>query len=343
MISVRRVCQEVNLSKSTVHRAMRNVLGYKPYKMHLRQQLEDEDKDAHVVMAEILLPILDDENYDGLIFFSDEATFHVSDMVHKHNCRIWARDNPFATMEVAMNSPKVTLVFDYVKDKDVFEKFYHKMLFKRLLCEVRELKDYEELMILRLKNACGVAYISKLQKLYQDGNVSKTLSDQYRIYCEKKKINDIVDFNVLVRSSNSLSFSASSNFIIPIELKQTFDSFTKFYMEQYNPRKYQFIKWLFYFYFNKLSSWTVEQMQDETQIKIDLFLQVLYSLLKNKLITCSEINDNQLDEDFNESYIKMNYTIHINENFRRIIKKNILFLIRNRKQYSDFGNTIDYL
>ncbi|CAF4921098.1 unnamed protein product [Rotaria sp. Silwood1] len=109
MISVRRVCQEVNLSKSTVHRAMRNVLGYKPYKMHLRQQLEDEDKDAHVVMAEILLPILDDENYDGLIFFSDEATFHVSDMVHKHNCRIWARDNPFATMEVAMNSPKVTV------------------------------------------------------------------------------------------------------------------------------------------------------------------------------------------------------------------------------------------
>ncbi|CAF3325891.1 unnamed protein product [Rotaria sp. Silwood2] len=68
--------------------------------------------------------------------------------------------------------------------------------------------------------------------------------------------------------------------------------------------------------FNKFSSWTVEQMQDKTQIKIDLFLQVLYSLLKSKLITCSEINHNQLDEDFSESYIKMNYTIYINENFR---------------------------
>ncbi|CAF3144372.1 unnamed protein product [Rotaria sp. Silwood2] len=67
--------------------------------------------------------------------------------------------------------------------------------------------------------------------------------------------------------------------------------------------------------FNKFSSWTVEQMQDKTQIKIDLFLQVLYSLLKSKLITCSEINHNQLDENFNESYIKMNYTIYINENF----------------------------
>ncbi|CAF1446539.1 unnamed protein product [Rotaria sp. Silwood1] len=110
MVSVRRVSQEVNLSKSTVHLAMRNVLGYKPYKMHLTQQLDDEDKDVRVVMAEALLPILDHENNDGLIFFSDEATFHISGMVHKHNCRIWARDNPHVTMEVSMNSPKVTSV-----------------------------------------------------------------------------------------------------------------------------------------------------------------------------------------------------------------------------------------
>ncbi|CAF2520035.1 unnamed protein product [Rotaria sp. Silwood2] len=109
MVSVRRVSQEVNLSKSTVHLAMRNVLGYKPYKMHLTQQLDDEDKDVRVVMAEALLPILDDENNDGLIFFSDEATFHISGTVHKHNCRIWARDNPHVTMEVSMNSPKVTI------------------------------------------------------------------------------------------------------------------------------------------------------------------------------------------------------------------------------------------
>ncbi|CAF4075045.1 unnamed protein product [Rotaria sp. Silwood2] len=113
MVSVRRVSQEVNLSKSTVHLAMRNVLGYKPYKMHLTQQLDDEDKDVRVVMAEALLPILDDENNDGLIFFSDEATFHISGTVHKHNCRIWARDNPHVTMEVSMNSPKVTV---YIPD-----------------------------------------------------------------------------------------------------------------------------------------------------------------------------------------------------------------------------------
>ncbi|CAF0812160.1 unnamed protein product [Adineta ricciae] len=109
MVSVRGVSQSVNLSKTVVHRAMRDVLGYKPYKMHRTQQLFDEDKDLRVVMAEILLPIIEDENNDGLIFLSDDATFHVSGMIHKHNCRIWSQDNLHTTMEVAMNSPKVTV------------------------------------------------------------------------------------------------------------------------------------------------------------------------------------------------------------------------------------------
>lgn len=71
--------------------------------------------------------------------------------------------------------------------------------------------------------------------------------------------------------------------------------------------------------FNKSSSWTVERMQDETQIKIDLFLQVLCALLKSKLITCSEINEDELDEDFKETDIKMSYIIQIAEDFKRLM------------------------
>ena len=125
MVSVRRVSDEVDMPKTTVHRIMRNVLGYKPYKMHATQQLEDEDMDVRVVMSEILLPILDAETNDGLIFFSDEATFHVSGMVHKHNCRIWARENPFATVEVAMNSPKV-IVWCAMSSKTIVGPFFLK-------------------------------------------------------------------------------------------------------------------------------------------------------------------------------------------------------------------------
>ncbi|CAF3992656.1 unnamed protein product [Rotaria sp. Silwood1] len=92
------------MSRSVVHRAGHDVLGYKPCKIHLTQELYDEDKDLHVEMVEILLPIINDTNNDGMIFFSDEAIFHVSWLAHKHNCRIWAQENPYVTVEVAMNS-----------------------------------------------------------------------------------------------------------------------------------------------------------------------------------------------------------------------------------------------
>ncbi len=44
-------------------------------KMHLTQQLYDEDKDLHVEMAEMLLPIVTDSNNDGLIFFWTKQHF----------------------------------------------------------------------------------------------------------------------------------------------------------------------------------------------------------------------------------------------------------------------------
>jgi hypothetical protein len=69
--------------------------------------------------------------------------------------------------------------------------------------------------------------------------------------------------------------------------------------------------------FNKLPNWTVERMQDETQIKADLFLQVLCGLLKSKLITCPEINEEELEEELKENDIKMNYNIQISEEFKR--------------------------
>ena len=77
--------------------------------MHLTQELYDEDKDLRIKMVELLLSILDDTDNDVMIFFLDEATFYVSELVHKHNCRIWAQENLYVTVEVAMNSPKFSV------------------------------------------------------------------------------------------------------------------------------------------------------------------------------------------------------------------------------------------
>jgi cullin 1 len=65
------------------------------------------------------------------------------------------------------------------------------------------------------------------------------------------------------------------------------------------------------FLFNQKPIWTVEQIQDQTQISKDIFLQVLDSLLKAKLLICEEINGTD------ESDIQMNYKIKLVDNFKR--------------------------
>ena len=70
--------------------------------------------------------------------------------------------------------------------------------------------------------------------------------------------------------------------------------------------------------FNKSASWIIQQMHDETQIKEDLFLQVLCVLLKSKVIVCPEINEEDLEEDLKETDIKMNYTIRVAHDFKKV-------------------------
>lgn len=263
---------------------------------------------------------------------------------------------------------QIMVVFNYIEDKDVFQKFYGKMLAKRLVGQLSASDDYEESMISKLKQACGFEYTSKLQRMFQDIGVSKNLIDQYRTYCESKKIEDTVDFSIMVLSSNSWPFSAPPNFVLPLELRTTFDAFTDFYTHQHNGRKltwlhqhskgdlqtlytkqkyilhvstYQMVVLLL---FNKSASWNIQQMQDETQIKEDLFLQVLCVLLKSKLIVCPEINEEELEEDLKESDIKMNYSIRIADDFKsKKIKINLNVPIKSveQKDIEGLHRTID--
>ena len=71
--------------------------------MHLIQQVCDEDEDLRVEMSELLISNINDQENDGLIFFSDKASFHLSAVINKYNCRLWAETNPFVTIDVAMN------------------------------------------------------------------------------------------------------------------------------------------------------------------------------------------------------------------------------------------------
>jgi hypothetical protein len=64
--------------------------------------------------------------------------------------------------------------------------------------------------------------------------------------------------------------------------------------------------------FNKQLFWTVEQIQDRTQIKRESLSEILWGLLKNKLLICEDFN-----EDSKEINIKGNSNIQLATDFKR--------------------------
>ena len=53
--------------------------------------------------------ISEDEKFLKRICFTDEATFHVSGKLNKHNVGFWASEHPHGIRELERNSPKVNV------------------------------------------------------------------------------------------------------------------------------------------------------------------------------------------------------------------------------------------
>ncbi|KAJ5752866.1 Cullin-1 [Penicillium odoratum] len=141
---------------------------------------------------------------------------------------------------------QIMTVFKYIEDKDVFQKFYSKMLAKRLVHVSSVSDDAETSMISKLKEACGFEYTNKLQRMFQDIQISKDLNANYKVYQEKVLDDDdrkrMVDAHFQVLGTGMWPLNPpNTTFSAPPEVTKSAERFQKFYFDKHNGRK---LTWL---------------------------------------------------------------------------------------------------
>ena len=108
--SIRVASNELAIPRSTVHKVLHKRLRLHAYKLQIVQALKPDDRPRRAAFAEEILQRIDDDNgYLNSVCFSDEATFHVSGKVNKHNIRIWGSQNPCEVLERERGSPKINV------------------------------------------------------------------------------------------------------------------------------------------------------------------------------------------------------------------------------------------
>ncbi|KAI2635980.1 Cullin-domain-containing protein [Xylaria nigripes] len=138
---------------------------------------------------------------------------------------------------------QIMTVFKYIEDKDVFQKFYSRMLARRLVHSNSSSDDAETSMISKLKEACGFEYTNKLQRMFQDMQISKDLNTGFRehtksLQLEKQSLDS--SYSILGTSFWPLT-APHTTFNPPAEIRTDLDRFSLFYKNKHEGRK---LTWL---------------------------------------------------------------------------------------------------
>ncbi|CAF0808401.1 unnamed protein product [Adineta steineri] len=249
---------------------------------------------------------------------------------------------PQLTSKFQPQIPMIKIAFYYIHDKDVFQRHYGKMLAKRLVGQLSASNDSEELVISKLREACGFEYSSKLQRMFQDIPISTQLTTEFKKHCKTKGYDIIDGFRVMVLHSFAWPFRSSPAFNLPHQIQPTYTLFTEFYTEKHSGRKLELLhqhskgelqmlytkskyilqvstyQMAILLLFNKVESITVngESMTvniKKAQIELKLFRPILLVLIKSQVLKCSDIT---LNEELKESDIEDDYMIQVDENFK---------------------------
>ncbi|KFM57787.1 Cullin-2, partial [Stegodyphus mimosarum] len=231
-------------------------------------------------------------NYKGnpkLMCRSPELLAKYCDSLLKKNAKTCTEN------EVEDKLSQSITVFKYIDDKDVFQKFYAKMLAKRLIYGQSMSMDAEEAMINKLKQACGYEFTSKLHRMFIDVGVSGDLNTRFSEYLRDEKVDLGVNFSISVLQAGAwpLGQTAISPFAIPQELEKSVQKFETFYNTRFSGRK---LTWLHHLCNAELKLCYLKRPYIVTMSTYQMAILLLYET--SDVLSYSDIQENtKLNDD----------------------------------------------
>ncbi|XP_055348786.1 cullin-1-like isoform X2 [Paramacrobiotus metropolitanus] len=227
---------------------------------------------------------------------------------------------------------RVMIVFRYVEDKDVFQKYYTRMLAKRLVHGLSASDDLEGAMISKLRTLCGFEYTIKLQRMFQDVSLSKDLNEEFKHSPDHKRLPEKLEFTLQILSNGAWPFTEKVNLSLSAELERPLTVFTDFYRNKHAQRR---LRWLYsvsrcemtttcfpmrhilqvstyqaavLLLFNEMDAARMEQLATLANVEMALLVQIVIPLVKSKMLLTGEGAGDVEEKDLlPETEVKLNF------------------------------------
>lgn len=202
-----------------------------------------------------------------------------------------------AELEVTLS--QIMTVFKYIEDKDVFQKFYSRMLARRLVHTSTSSDDAETSMISKLKEACGFEYTNKLQRMFQDMQISKDLNGGFKEHMEQLGGTSLDgQYSILGTGFWPLT-PPTTTFSPPAEVQADCDKFIRFYKNKHEGRK---LTWLWQLCKGELKTSYCKNSKTPYTFQVSAYQMAILMLFNDKdkytyeeIVSATQLNSEALD------------------------------------------------
>ncbi|KAH7436226.1 hypothetical protein KP509_05G009200 [Ceratopteris richardii] len=237
---------------------------------------------------------------------------------------------------------KVMMLFRYLQEKDVFEKYYKQHLAKRLLSSKSVSDDAERSLIVKLKTECGYQFTSKLEGMFTDMKTSKDTMQGFNAVVSNADSSESPTLSVQVLTTGYWPTQSGAVCNLPAEILAVCEKFKTYYLSTHTGRRLTWqtnmgtadLKATFgkgqkhelnvstynmciLMFFNNVNSMTYKEIEQATEIPALDLKRSLQSLacVKGKNVLRKEPMSKDISEDdvfvFNDKFTSKFYKVKI--------------------------------